>query len=106
MPADTWTDAEQKFARGVFERALPQELGEAMADFKSRAASTKDPEAMWAVQEHLARARHDIDSKYDYHCSRLGLVFGRLLCEKRIEEKELTGLAERRPGCILRAASL
>ena len=106
MPAETWTDREKKIARRVFDAALHRELADLMAEFKSRAASAKEPEDMWSVQEYLAQARRDIDRKYDYRYSQLDLVFGRLLREKRIDERELTGLAEERLVCIRRVASL
>ena len=106
MPGETWTEVEKKIARRVFEAALHQELGEVMAEFKSRAASAKGPEDMWAVQDYLAQARRDIDRKYDYRYSQLDLVFGKLLREKRIEEQELRGLAEEELAYIRRVASL
>lgn len=106
MPGETWTDGEKKIARRVFEAALHRELAEVMAEFKSRAASAKEPEDMWAVEEYLAQARRGIDRKYDYRYSQLDLVFGRLLREKRIEEPELNGLAEEKLAYIRRVASL
>jgi hypothetical protein len=106
MPGETWTDGEKKVARRVFEAALHRDLAEVMAEFKSRAASAKEPEDMWAVEEYLAKARRDIDRKYDYRYSQLDLVFGRLLREKRIEELELKGLAEEKLAYIRRVASL
>lgn len=106
MPGETWTDGEKKIARRVFQAALHRELAEVMAEFKSRAASAKEPEDMWAVEEYLAQARRDIDSKYDYRYSRLDLVFSRLLRERRIEELELKGLAEEKLAYIRRVASL
>src|SRR5450755_3064786 len=69
MPGETWTDGEKKIARRVFEAALHRELAEVMAEFKFRAAGAKEPEDMWAVQEYIAQARRDIDSKYDYRYS-------------------------------------
>ena len=106
MPGATWTEAEKKIARRVFERALHQELGEVMAEFKARAARAKEPEDMWAVEEYLAQARRDIDKKYDYRYSQLHFVFGKLLREKRIEEQDLKGLAEEKLAYIRRVASL
>jgi Photoprotection regulator fluorescence recovery protein len=106
MPGETWTDREKKIARRVFEAALHRELAEVMAEFKARAAEAKEPEDMWAVQQFLAQARRDIDSKYDYRYSQLDLVFGRLLREKRIEEQELQGLDEEKLAYIRHVASL
>jgi len=103
---ENWSDREKKIARRVFEAALHRELAEVMAEFKFRAAGAKEPEDMWAVQEYIAQARRDIDSKYDYRYSQLDLVFGRLLRERRIEELELKGLAEEKLAYIRHVASL
>lgn len=106
MHGETWTDREKKIARRVFDAALRRELAEVMTEFKSRAASAKEPEDMWSVEEYLAHARQDIDRKYDYRYSQLILVFGRLLREKRIEEPELHGLSEEKLAHIRGIASL
>ena len=106
MPDGTWTDAEKKIARRVFEAALQRELAEVLEEFKVKAASSKEPEDMWAMQEYLAQARREIDGKYDYRYSQLDLVLGRLLREKRIDELELKGLAEEKLAYIRRVASL
>lgn len=106
MPDETWTAGEKKIARRVFEAALHRELAEIMAEFKLRASNAKEPEDMWAVQVYLARARRDIDNKYDYRYSQLEFVFGRLLRERRIEVIELMGLAEEKLARIRLVASL
>lgn len=106
MSAETWTGAEKKIARRVFELALQRELAEVMAEFKARAARAQEPENMWATEAYLGRARRDIDAKYDYRYSQLDLVFARLLREKRIEEADLKGLVEEKMAYMRRAASL
>ncbi len=106
MPSEIWTDAEKKIARRVFEAALHRELAEVMAEFKSTAANAKQPDDMWAVEEYLAQTRRYIDAKCDYRYSQLNLVFGKLLREKRIEARELKGLAEEKLSYIHRVASL
>lgn len=105
MPSETWTDREKKIARRVFDAALQRELDEVMAEFKSRAASAKEPEDMWSVEDYLAQARRDIGKKYDYRYSQLDLVFGWLLREQRIEAQDLQGLSEEKLACIRRVAS-
>jgi hypothetical protein len=94
MTGDTWTESEKKIARGVFDAAVQRELAEVMIEFKARATEAKNPADMWAVEEYLKRTRLEIDAKYDFRYSQLHLVFGILLREKRIEEKNLRGLAE------------
>ena len=77
-----------------------------MADFKSRAAQASTPDDLWAIQAHLARVQHDIDSKYDYRYSMLEFVLGRLLFEQRIQLQDLTGMKADRIARICRIASL
>lgn len=101
-----WSESEKRIARRVFDAALQRELAEVMAEFKQRAAAAKEPEDMWSVEQFLATARRDIDSKYDYRYSQLDLVFGRLLRERRIRERDLRGLSEDRLAYIRRVASL
>lgn len=71
-----------------------------------RAKNAKTPQDMWAIQAYLARSQRDIEAKYDYRYSQLVMVFGRLLREKRIEEPQLSGLAEEKLACIRAIASL
>jgi len=74
-----WSEREKKVARRVFETALQQELGEAMAEFKEKAVRALEPADMWAIEEWLAHRRRDIDTKYDFRYSQLVIVFGKLL---------------------------
>jgi hypothetical protein len=106
MSTATWSHAEKRIARRVFEAALQRELADLMAEFKRRAAAAQEPDDIWSVQEFLATARRDVDSKYDYRYSQLEIAFGRLLREGRIEERDLQGLAEDRLAFIRRVALL
>jgi len=99
-----WPESEKRVARRVFDAALKHELGEIMAEFKARADRAKTPEEMWSVAEYLAQKRHAIDQKYDYRYSRLLDVFGVLLSEKRIEERELVGLGDAKLAIVRRTA--
>lgn len=101
-----WSDSEKRIARRVFDAALQRELAAVLAEFKQRAATAKEPEDMWSVEQFLAKARRDIDSKYDYRYSQLDCVFGRLLREGRIVEHDLQGLSEAKLTYIRRVASL
>ena len=47
---------------------------------------------MWELEHYLTERRKEIDRKYDYRYSQLTQVFGRLLHEGRVSEKELHGL--------------
>jgi Photoprotection regulator fluorescence recovery protein len=100
-----WTDAEKKIARRVFDAALQRELAQTLAAFKVRAADTSSPDTMWPIEDWLRDRRREIDAKYDYRYSQLDLVFGRLLRERRIEEKDLDGLAPDKLDAIRRVAA-
>jgi len=104
MSSTKWSESEKRIARRVFDTALHGELAELVAEFKRRAAAAKEPEDMWSIQQFLATARRDIDFKYDYRYSQLDLVFGRLLREGRIGERDLQGLSEEKLACIRRVA--
>ncbi|HCN68522.1 MAG TPA: hypothetical protein DIT03_09695 [Candidatus Accumulibacter sp.] len=106
MQHTTWTDEEKKIARRVAQAALQRELAEVMAEFKSRAADAEHPDDMWSVLEYLARARQQIDTKYDFRYSQLPIVLGTLLREKRIEAGDLTGLSDAKLRCVRAVASL
>ena len=106
MQHSTWTEAEKKIARRVFNAALQRELVQVMAEFKRRAAGASDPDDIWSVQEYLAETRRQIDTKYDFRYSQLLIVFGRLLRENRIEEGDLTGLSDEKLRYVRSVASL
>jgi len=105
QPHSIRSEAEKKIARRVFNAALERELAEVMAEFKRRAAGAKDPNDMWSVQEYLAEARQQIDTKYDFRYSQLPIVLGRLLRENRIDAADLTGLSDAKLRCV-RAVSV
>ena len=106
MQHSTWSEAEKKIARRVFNAALQRELVQVLAEFKRRAAGASDPDEMWSIQEYLAEARRQIDTKYDFRYSQLLIVFGRLLRENRIEERDLSGLSDEKLRYVRSAASL
>jgi hypothetical protein len=106
MSSTKWSAPEKRVARRVFEAALCSELDELMTEFKRRAAAAQEPDDMWSVEQFLAVARRDIDAKYDYRYSQLDLVFGRLLREGRIGERDLDGLSDDKLASIRRVASL
>ncbi len=105
MQHSTWTEAEKKIARRVFNAALQRELVQVMAEFKRRAAGASDPDDIWSVQEYLAETRRQIDTKYDFRYSQLLIVFGTLR-ENRIEEGDLAGLSDEKLRYVGDVASL
>ena len=101
-----WSASEKKIARTVYDEALRAELAEVMAEFKRRAAALEKPADMWAVGEYLDHKGREINRKYDYRYSQLIWIFGLLLREGRIQEAQLTGLAEEKLSSIRLIASL
>ena len=106
MSEAKWSGSEKRIAHRVFEVALQRELGEIMAEFKRRASATNEPDDMWSVEQFLATARREVNSKYDYRYSQLEFVFGRLLREGRVAESDLQGLSEDKLSTIRRVAAL
>jgi hypothetical protein len=90
----SWSRSEKAIARKVFDAALKRELQDIMQKAKQMANQIKEPANVWELERYLTQRRKDIDRKYDFRTSRLTRVFGRLLCERRISEKELRGLRE------------
>jgi hypothetical protein len=101
-----WSDAEKKIARRAFDAALQKELAALLQQLKSRAAKAEGPEDIWAIHDYLAKQRGVIDGKYDYRYSQLIVVFGHLLRERRLEEKDIEGLSEEKLQQIRHITSL
>ena len=54
----------------------------------------EQPSDLWDLEHYLTESRKRIDRPYDYRYSVLTDVFGRLIREGRLSEKELQGLGE------------
>ena len=54
----------------------------------------EQPTDLWDLEHYLTESRKRIDRTYDYRYSVLTDVFGRLIREGRLSEKELQGLGE------------
>lgn len=89
-----WSNAEKKIARRVFDTTRQAVLAGAMAEFKAKAAAAMTVDDMWSVGDELRHRRREIDELFDYRYSQLTLVFGRLILEGYLDEKQLTGIAE------------
>jgi hypothetical protein len=101
-----WSGAEKAIARKAFDLALKREFEEVVLETRSKAAKIHDPSTLWNLERYLTKRRQEIDSKYDYRYSVLPIVFGRLVREGRLSEKELHGLGEDKMDYIRRVASL
>jgi hypothetical protein len=89
-----WSKSEKVIARTAFDAALGRELHEVIQKTKQMANAIQHSADLWDLEYYLTRRRREIDQKYDYRYSRLTQVFGRLVYEKRLQEKELSGLRE------------
>ena len=87
-----WSRSEKAIARAVFDAALKRELHEVMQKAKEMANQIKEPADLWELEHYLTDRRDEINRKYDYRYSQLRHVFGRLLYEGRVSERELRGL--------------
>ena len=90
----TWSKSEKAIARTAFDAALGRELHEVIQKAKQMANEIQGSADLWDLELYLTQRRKEIGFKYDYHYSQLMHVFGRLLYEKRLSEKELRGLRE------------
>ena len=58
------------------------------------ASQIKQSSDLWDLEHYLTERRKEINRKYDFRCSRLTHVLGRLLYENRLGEEDLRGLRE------------
>jgi hypothetical protein len=102
----SWSASEKRQARAVFERAAEQASEELLAAFKTRAAAAESLEELWSLRQDLEKSEREFQAKYDYRYSQLLLVFGRLVREGRVQERELDTLAEEKLAVIRRIVGL
>lgn len=89
-----WSQAEKNIARKAFDLALQQEFKKAIQKTKELAENIEEPQDLWNIEEYLTNCRKSIDRQYDYRYSVLPMVFGILIREGKLSEKDLTGLGE------------
>jgi hypothetical protein len=89
-----WSKSERLIARTAFDAALGRELHEVIQEVKKMASQIRQSSDLWDLESYLTQRRKEIDRKYDYRYSRITQVFGKLLHEDRLREKELRGLRE------------
>lgn len=95
-----WSASERKIAKRAFDAALQRELAALLKRLKGRAARAESPEDIWAIRDYLTEQRRSIDQRYDYRYSQLIFVFGRLVKERWLEEKDIEGLGEEKLQAI------
>jgi Photoprotection regulator fluorescence recovery protein len=89
----TWSGADKKAARTMYDAAVQAELAEIMVEFKRRALAAAEPSEMWDLEDWLRDTRLAFDRKYDYRYSVLVGVLGELLSEGRITPTQLQTLS-------------
>ncbi len=62
--------------------------------FRAKASKIEPPADLWELEHYLTQSRKKIDRTFDYRYSVLIDVFGRLIRERRLSEKELQGLGQ------------
>ena len=105
MSFDNWSPSEKKIARRAFDAALQREFATLMNRLKEMAVQLATPADTWDMHHYLSGRLRDIERKYDYRYSQLIVVFGRLLRESWIEEKDIEGLAAEKIEAIRHIAS-
>lgn len=101
-----WSEAEKKVARRAFDSALKRECAAVVQNLKGLSIKAENPEDIWTIHDYLTEQRKTIYGKYDYRYSQLISVFGRVLREGWIDEKDLEGLDEEKRQAIHHIASL
>jgi Photoprotection regulator fluorescence recovery protein len=89
----SWSPKEKKIARIAFDKAYKNEMNEIKNELEKKLQDLQDLQKIWLIHNYLSKRRKEIDRKYDYRYSVLIIVFGRLLSEGYIEEKDLEGLS-------------
>ena len=89
-----WSHAEKQIARKAFELALDREFQSVIQRAKDMAGKIEQPTDLWELEHYLTQSRKKIDRTFDYRYSVLTEVFGRLIRERRLSERELQGLGQ------------
>ena len=89
-----WSKKEKDIARKAFKVAYDRECKAILEKVRKMIFEVNDPTGLWRIQDYLKEKRNETDEKYDYRYSVLCFVFARLICEGRIQQKDLEGLAE------------
>ena len=95
-----WSPREKKIARATFDKAYQNEMNEIKNELEKKLQDLDDLQKIWSIHNYLSKRRKEIDRKYDYRYSVLIIVFGRLLNEGYIEEKDLEGLSNDKINAI------
>jgi Photoprotection regulator fluorescence recovery protein len=106
MNTINWSCSEKKIAKQAFDTALKREYAALLDQLKRSAAKAESRDDIWDIHDYLTEQRKLINQKYDYRYSQLMFVFGILLRQKWLEEKDIAGLAEEKLVEVRRIAYL
>ena len=102
----TCSKSKKAIGRTAFDAALERGTHQVMEEAKQKANQIKEPADLWDLEHYLTERRKEIDRKYDYRYSQLTHVFGRLMYEGRVSEKDLRGLGDDKLKSIRSLADL
>lgn len=105
MSIDKWSASEKKIVRRAFDAALERKFAVLMSQLTEMAAKLASPADRWDMHHFLSDQLQDIERKYDYRYSQLIIVFGRLMRQKWIDEKDLKDLSTDKMEAIRYIAS-
>jgi len=89
-----WSPQEKKISRVAFDKAYQVEMNKIKNELERMLSNLDDLQKIWSIHNYLTKKRNELDKKFDYRYSVLIIVFGRLLSEGVITEKDLKGLSE------------
>lgn len=94
MPDLHWTESEKKIARRAYDQARNALLTQTVEEFKAKGAAIATPDDLWTLEDALRERRRHIVGLLDHRYSQLTFVFGRMIAEGHLTERQLEGLSE------------
>ena len=88
----TWTKAEKKHARALFDLALEREYKALIDEINALQIESRDE--VWELRDRLNRKAKEMDRKYDYRYSQLIFVFAQLVRGGYLSIEELESIGE------------
>ncbi len=89
MEKEIWSNVEKRRARKIFDEQLTEEYNFIIEKTRELAIKATSREDLWEIHSYLTNALKNINRKYDYRYSRIINLFGELLAEGRISERDL-----------------
>ncbi|EQD43534.1 hypothetical protein B2A_09849 [mine drainage metagenome] len=89
MKENKWSDTEKRNARRIFNKTLQMEYNLIIEKTRDLAVKATSQQDLWEIHSYLTNSLKEINRKYDYRYSRIIQLFGELLAEGKISEREL-----------------